>query len=72
MVRLTDRLDITIVVDWDIKPLIKQNKNRMVLPNIDLSTVQKMYSVDPDQAAPWRVVKWAYSPGNKLGGDLGE
>ena len=26
MVRLTDRLDITIVVDCDVKPQIKQNK----------------------------------------------
>ena len=26
MVRLTDRLDMTIVVDWDVKPQIKQNK----------------------------------------------
>ena len=27
MVRLTDRLDMTIVVEWDVKPQIKQNKN---------------------------------------------
>ena len=27
MVRLTDRHDMTIVVDWDVKPQIKQNKN---------------------------------------------
>ena len=25
-VRLTDHLDMTIVVDWDIKPQIKQKK----------------------------------------------
>ena len=27
VVRLTDRLDMTKVVDWDVKPQIKQNKN---------------------------------------------
>ena len=27
MARLTDRLDMTIVVDRDVKPQIKQNKN---------------------------------------------
>ena len=26
VVRLTDHLDMTIVVDWDVKPQIKQNK----------------------------------------------
>ena len=27
VVRLTDRLDMTIVVEWDVKPQMKQNKN---------------------------------------------
>ena len=27
MIRLTDHLDITIAVDWDIKPQTKQTKN---------------------------------------------
>ena len=27
MVRLTDRLDMTIVVDWDVKPQIKQTSS---------------------------------------------
>ena len=27
VVRLTDRHDMTIVVDWDVKPQIEQNKN---------------------------------------------
>ena len=27
VVRLTDRLDMTIVVDWDVKPQIKQMKD---------------------------------------------
>ena len=27
VVRLTDSLDMSIVVDWDVKPQIKQNKN---------------------------------------------
>ena len=27
VVRLTDRLNMTTVVDWDMKPQIKQNKN---------------------------------------------
>ena len=27
VVRLTDRLDMTKVVDWDVKSQIKQNKN---------------------------------------------
>ena len=27
VVRLTDRLDMTIVVDWDVKPQIIQDKN---------------------------------------------
>ena len=27
MVRLTDHLDMTIAVDWDIKPQTKQTKN---------------------------------------------
>ena len=26
VVRLTDRLDMTIIVDWDVKPQIKQNR----------------------------------------------
>ena len=26
MVRLTDRLDMTIAVDWDLKPQVKQKK----------------------------------------------
>ena len=30
MVRLIDRLDMTIVVDWDVTPQIKQNKNLTV------------------------------------------
>ena len=29
VVRLTDRLDMTMVVDWDVKPQIKQNKNKI-------------------------------------------
>ena len=29
MVRLTDRLDVTIIVDWDVKPLIKQTKQNI-------------------------------------------
>ena len=28
VVRLTDCLDMTIVVDWDVKPLIKQTKTK--------------------------------------------
>ena len=31
MVRLTDRLDMTISVDWDVKPQIKQKKSEAVL-----------------------------------------
>ena len=27
VVRLTDRLNMTVVVDWDVKPQIKQNTN---------------------------------------------
>ena len=27
MERLTDRLDMTIAVDWDVNPLIKQSSN---------------------------------------------
>ena len=30
MVRLTDRLDMTIVVDWDVKPQIKQQKFKLL------------------------------------------
>ena len=29
--RLTDRLDMTIVVDWDVKPQIKQTKQNLTL-----------------------------------------
>ena len=29
MVRLTDRLDMTIFVDWDVKPQIKQT-NKLI------------------------------------------
>ena len=49
MVRLTDRLDLTIVVDWDVQPQIKQNyrndpkfSDRYAWAN----------SADPDQTAP--------------------
>ena len=28
MERLTDRLDMTIAVDWDVNPLIKQNSRQ--------------------------------------------
>ena len=27
VVRVTDRLDMAIVIDWDVKPQIKQNEN---------------------------------------------
>ena len=30
MVRLTDNLDITIVIDWDVKPQAKQKKVTLV------------------------------------------
>ena len=33
MVRLTDCLDMTIGVDWDVKPQIKQNKNLNIFLN---------------------------------------
>ena len=29
MVRITDHLDMTIVVDWDVKPQINQPKNNV-------------------------------------------
>ena len=29
MVRLTDRLDMTIAVDWDVKPHTKQTLNKL-------------------------------------------
>ena len=36
MVRLTDHLDVTIVVDWDVKPQSNNNHTR-VHPNTHLS-----------------------------------
>ena len=30
MVRLTDRLDMTIVVDWDVKPQIRQQEFKLL------------------------------------------
>ena len=36
MIRLTDRLDMTIAVDWDEKPLTKQtNKNLLLKLSLD-------------------------------------
>ena len=36
MVRLTDRLDMTIVVDWDVKPQVKQTNKQTKRVMIDM------------------------------------
>ena len=42
MVRLTDRLDMTIGVDWDVKTQIKQtNKNEVIMPNVSTICVNR-------------------------------
>ena len=35
MVRLTDHLDMTIVLDWDVKPQNKQTRLTLILPNYE-------------------------------------
>ena len=40
---LTDRLDITIVVDWDVKPQIKQNRKKKSW-NLNITDLCQHYS----------------------------
>ena len=40
MVRLTDSLDMTIVVDWDVKPQAKQTNKTNLLEKLKFGVVQ--------------------------------
>ena len=40
MVRLTDGIDITIAVDWDVKPQAKQTNKKNPLEKLKFGVVQ--------------------------------